>query len=186
MKSSMQLSSISNLFVERERELNSIIGNLQFDDVKTDPAINLTIKQIENKLLLQPVTIGDPKIAEHRTEVRNVPANYLNPIGGPQNFTIVIVDFPYTGSWELFEYRGGGSLTVNTIYSPTGNRISIEVRVSKLDKAEALAQANNEIRTTRELIEMNNPEIVKWSKGMQIRIKGAIESKAKELKEFYQ
>lgn len=186
MISSTQLGSITNLFYERERDLNRIIGNLQFDEVKTDVALNSTIKQIERRLLLEPVSIGEPKIVGNRTEQRQFGPNYINPFGGPQNVIIITVEFTCTGSKELFEYRGGGSLTIDTIYSPSGGQISVEVIVSKMDKAEALAQANDKIRTTKELIKMNNSEIENWSRTMAVKIKSAVESKKIELESLYE
>lgn len=186
MLSSMDLSSISNLFHKKERELNAIIGNLQLEDIKSDPALSSTINRVERSLLLEPVAIGDPRITGHRTEQRNYPPHYNSFFGGLQNITLITVEFPCTGSSELFEYRGSGQLTVGSVYVPSGNQISVEVQVSKVDKAEALAKANDEIRITKELIRMNNSEIVNWSESMKTKIKSEIESKRIELKALYE
>lgn len=181
----MQLKSISTLFDNKERELKKIVENLEYKQIKTDIAFNETIKSLEKKFILEKVEIGEPKIINHRVEERATPPNYRNLYGGPQQFNIVSVAFPCKGSRELFEYRGTGSLTIAQIYPPDGDQIVIEVILDKLDKAAATTGAMSEIRTTKELIKMNNPEIENWSKAMKSKIREILNSKRVELKEFY-
>lgn len=185
MKSTMELSIITDLFQEKEKELKNIVGNLQLDEVKTDEDIRTTAREIENRLLLEPVTIGSAKIVGHRSEQKDMPRSFHNPMGGPQTINTITVEFPCSGSKELFNHRGHGALSIGRIYPPSGDRILVEVTLQQLDKDTALAQANAEIKITKELISMNNPEVDAWAISMKDRIKKAVEHKAKEVRDLY-
>ncbi|MEO7044793.1 MAG: hypothetical protein ABI091_05760, partial [Ferruginibacter sp.] len=74
--STMQLSSLSGLFAEREKELKQLIANLQINEVKDDNKFTATIKRIKQQLLLTPVSIGEPRITGNQAKTQQVPPNY--------------------------------------------------------------------------------------------------------------
>lgn len=184
--STMQLSILDNLFIEKERELKRIIGDLQLIQVKSDSAFDATLNRIKNSILLSPVIIGEPKITGNRQITKQVPPNYQNMWGGPQNRNVISISFPFTGSEELFNHRAGGqSLAMNRIYLPSYRSIDIEVELKDLDKSAALSMATAEIATTRELINQNNPVVENWSIKMIPIIEQMAANKRKELIDFY-
>ncbi|MGI8636062.1 MAG: hypothetical protein ACR2KZ_11740, partial [Segetibacter sp.] len=88
-----------------------------------------------------------------------MPPNYNNLWGGPQTIQVITVEFPYTGSEELFNYRTGESLSMGHIYEPSYRAISVEVQLPQLNKEQALSKAKQEMSITFELIRQNNPNI---------------------------
>jgi hypothetical protein len=182
----MQLHVLDVLFQQREKEVKQLIGNLQINEVKDDKTFEKTVNRIKAQTALTPVTIGEPKIEGNRQETRQVGPNYQQLWGGERAVNIVTVSFPVTGSHELFEYRAsGGSLTMRNIYTPDYNSISMEIQVAALDKAQVLAQANDEISTTKELIAQNNPQAEAWTSRISAQIDSLAAQKRKELIDFY-
>jgi hypothetical protein len=182
----MELHTLDNLFQLRERELRALIGNLQLEMVRDDKRFEATIGNIKEQILLTPATIGEASIHGNRQEARQVRPNYQMMWGGQQDINIVTVNFSVSGSDELFEYRASGSqLTVTSVYTPDYGSISIDIEVPVLDKAQALAKANEEIKTTRTLIEQNNPVVQAWSQRMSQQIESMATQKRKELMDFY-
>ena len=183
--STMQLQVLSNLFMEKEKELKQAVGDLQLNDVKEDSNFKKTVQQIKKQILLQPVTIGEPKITGNQQTTRQVPPNYQNLWGGAQNINVITVEFPCAGSEELFSYRTGESLTIARVYQPSYKSISVEVQLLELNKEQALTKAREEMTTTFELIKQNNPVIERWSAQMEPQVEAALEKKRKELFDFY-
>ncbi|MBS1780448.1 MAG: hypothetical protein JST70_14045 [Bacteroidetes bacterium] len=186
IKHTMQISVLDNLFQQREKEIKHAIGNLSINDVKEDGHFHASINRIKSRAILTPVTIGDPVIKNNRQEMRQVPSNYQMIFGGERAVNIVTVEFPVTGSHELFEYRAnGGSLTLSNVYTPDYNSISMDIEVPALDKVQVMAAASKEINTTRELIAQNNPHAEAWSQQIGNKIDAIASAKRKELLDFY-
>ena len=182
----MQLSSLSGLFVDRERELKQLIANLQINEVKDDNKFTATINRIKQQLLLTPVSIGEPKITGNQAKTQQVPPNYQNMWGGQRTMNVITVEFPFTGSAELFNYRSnGGSLSMHNIYLPSYNSISLDVQLAELNKEKALAKAKEEMATTLEVINQNNPDAERWSATQSVLIEQMADKKRKELLAFY-
>lgn len=175
-KYSMDASVLDNLFIEKKKTLKRMIGNLQIDNVKSDTRFASTVNSIKQAVLLKPVTIGEPRITGNHQKERQVSAHYQNMWGGSQMVNVITVEFSYTGSSELFSYRvSNQSLTVDRIYNPFYN--TIEVKVSQLDKNQALSEAKNKLATTKQLIQQNNSVVEQWSANMENRIQTLAEEK---------
>lgn len=185
-KTIMQLHSLDGLFAEKERELKETIGNLQIGEVKDDNKFTATVKRIKQQILLTPVTIGEPKITGNEQTTRQVPYEHQGMLGPTQSINIITVEFSYTGSRELFDYRSGsGSLTMRRIYEPSYNTIPVEVELKELDKATALSNAKDEMATTLQLIKLNNPDVERWAATQSVLIEQMADKKRKELLDFY-
>lgn len=183
----MQLTSLSNLFTDKQNLLKQTIGNLPLNAIKDDARFKATIARIKTDILLSPVTIGEPKIKSNRQETKKVSPNYQQMWGGQQTVNIITVEFPYTGSSELFKYRGsGGSLILDYIYLPSGSAsIYIDIELEALNKEVALTAASKEIANTINLININNPQVESWSATQSVLIEQMAEQKRKELIELY-
>jgi hypothetical protein len=182
----MQLSIIDNLFIDKNKELTSLVGNLQITDVKEDQPFLVNTKRIKNQILLTPVTFEEPKITTHYQTTREVPPNYQQMWGGTQNINIVTVEFCFEGSEELFEYMPNGvGLTMGRFYQPSGNRVIVEVTVTTLDKAAVIAAAKEKMSATFDLINANNAQAKQWTASKEPVIDTLMAQKRKELNDFY-
>jgi hypothetical protein len=182
----MQLSIIDNLFQQKQNELNQLSGNLQIADVKEDDRFEVTVKRIKQQLLLEPIVFDEPRLNGHYQTTRNVPPNYHNMWGGPQDVFMVSVLFPFTGSPELLSYRPHGlQVPIGHIYQAYGSSIDIELTLIKLDKAEALAKAKEEMHITITFAEANSNQAVQWAVGFEPVIDNTLNLRRKELIAFY-
>lgn len=106
--------------------------------------------------------------------------------GGNLEMFRVTVDFPFSGSSEVLQYRANGqSLSIDNIYQVGGRAITVEVELRQLDKTEALTQAKKLIATTLQLVEQNNPFVRIWSAQIEPDIKEKAKQKRKELLDFF-
>jgi len=182
----MQLSTITNLFIDREKEIKLSINNLQLSEVKTEQSFSSIVHSLKDRFLLTPASIGDARIKDHRQESRHVPIEHQMFYGRTPNFFVVTVQFSVTGSEEVFCYRSnGGSLPITAVHTPEYGALTIEIELQELDKQKVLAEAENEIRTTREIILQNNPTVEAWSARAEVMIDELASQKRKELLEFY-
>lgn len=180
-----QLYSIDNLFSERKKQIVEYLNNLKLVSIKDDNAFRSTMVRIKNSFLLEPVTIGEPKITGNRPLTKQMPPHYQNLWGGPQTFNQITVSFPYTGSSEVFSYRANGSLVISIFYLPSGSSIEVDVLLPQLNKEQALSNARKEMAATIELIKLNNPSVEAWSANMSTFIEEQAVIKRKELLELY-
>ncbi len=135
---------------------------------------------------MTPVTFEEPKITTHYQETRQVSPNYQQMWGGSQNVNIVTVEFPFEGSEELFQYMASGvPLTMGRFYQPSGNRVSIEVTITALDKTAVIAAAKEKMSATFDLINANNTHAKQWSASKDAAIDDLLIKKRKELNDFY-
>ena len=182
----MQLPIIDNLYQQKQRELKQLAGNLQINDVKEDNRFEVTVKRIKQELLPVPITFGEPKLEGHYQTTRNVPPNYQNMWGGSQEVFIVTVSFPFTGSGELLSYTPHGvQVPLGHIYQSYGSTIDIEVELTKLDKAEALAKANENMKTTFAFAAANSQQVGQWAATFKLLIDSTLAARRKELLDFY-
>lgn len=182
------LKSISYLFEEKSQLLKSLINNLKPNDVK-DGYYDQTLDRIKKEVLLTPVTIGEPKIIDHRSEVRQMPANYMNPFPHKKDVTTVSVQFPFEGSRELFSYSPSGysySSSSTGVYQPSSkDSILITVEVDALDKEVTLSKARQQMETTFSLIRQINPSAENWTKSQEPMIEEMLQNRKSELDNFY-
>lgn len=180
------LKTIWELFRTKNQELQDIINNLQINEVKEEKNFLNLQKSIKNQILLHPVLFNDPKIAKHRSEIRNMQPNYLNPFGGQRQITIVEVEFSFEGSRELFGYSPD-SLTYSdpTVYLPIGNTVTVEVIVDRLEKEIVLTEASQKMGLTRSIITSINAQAESWTKSMEQQIEEKLQLKRQELVDFY-
>ena len=184
-KSTFQLQTIRSLFDAKETELKDSIGNLQIGEVKEVNKFTATVKRIKREILLTPVKIGKPKITAHEQVTKPVPQQYQGMWGRSRTVNVIKVQFPYTGSRELFDYRTGESLAMGTIYEPSGGTITVDVELQQLDKAAAISKAKEEMAITFKLIEQNNSDAEQWSAIQTPLIEQMADKKRKELLDFY-
>ena len=174
------------LFQARNNQFSEMINSLKITDVKEEKVLKDTKERIKSQILLTPVLFELPKIVDDRTENRQMGPNYLNPLGGQQQVKIVTVEFPFTGSNELFGVSPDSvSFSDPTIYLPIGNSVPVEIVVEKLDKEEVLQKANKAMSLTKELIKDINPQIEGWSKRMENQIDEHLQAKRQELLDLY-
>ena len=99
---------------------------------------------------------------------------------------MVTVDFPFEGSEELFQYMPSGvGLTMGRFYQPSGNRVSVQVTVTALDKNAVITEAKNKMSATFELINANNTQAKQWTASKEPMIDTLMAQKRKELNDFY-
>jgi len=181
-----QLPIISNLFIQKQKELTQIAGNLQIADVKEDRRFEATVNHLKQQLLLTPIVIGEPKISGHHQTRRNVPPNFQNLMGGVQDVFEITVEFPFSGSSELLGYMPSGiALPVGRIFQTFGNTIDIEVMLTKLDKVEALNTAKQDMSTTLAFVAANNMQAQQWAIKFEPIIINTLNQRRKELTDFY-
>jgi hypothetical protein len=184
--STVQLSTLDNLFLSKENEVKDTIANLTVNEVKEDARFTATVQRIKDQTKLTPVVIGEPKITDNNTITRNVAPNFQDMWGGQRKFEVVTVEFPFTGSEELFNFRASGiALTMGSVYLPSYNTISIDVQLQQLNKDVALNSANSEIALTKELIKQNNPFAEQWNNKINATIDTLAEQRRKQLLELY-
>lgn len=178
---------IMELFRSKHNELQDIINNLKINDVKEDKTFIRTKERIKNQILLQPVRFQEPRVSDHRSELRKMVPNYIDPFGGQRQVTIAEVEFPFEGSEELFGYRPDSvSYSDPTVYLPIGGSVKVEIIIERLDKEAVLLQANREMSLTKNLINDINSQTENWSKSMDRQIDDMLDAKRKELIKFYQ
>lgn len=182
------LQFIDFLFQERKKTLNELVAALQINDVKEDVCFVKTVERIKKQILLTPVTFGEPTISDQYETTRDVPPNSQQMWGGQQKVFNVTVDFPFTGSNELFENApnnvsyGGSSMRV---YQPGYNSVPIEVQITQLDKKIALSEAKRMMETTINMIAKSNPQVTQWNTSIEPVIDGMLNKKREELINFY-
>ncbi len=181
----INLKPLSELYAERRETLYRTLDNLHYSQVDTDVKFDDLISSLTNHLTLTTVTIGEPKIVTHRAETKNEEPNFDNPFGEPRRNIIATVEFEFAGSRELFEYRGSGALRMGTIHTPGVRSITVEVTVLKLDKAEVIKKALDEMSITKELIRVNNEDAPRWNHIITEEVKTNLIKKRQELKDFY-
>ena len=115
-----------------------------------------------------------------------VPPHYQMPIGGQRSINIVTVGYPFTGSEEVFCYRGNGSsLAMASIFLPESNMIEVEVQLPSVTKDAAINAANRSMETTHALIAQNNPDVERWRAQMESKIDALTEQKRKEILDLF-
>ena len=182
------LPNIHNLVIKKEQELNRELGSLRINDVKEDGAFKSTTARIKNLVRLTPVDFGEPVIKNHRSEIKKLSATYNNPWPHEKEVITVAVDFPFTGSPELFSFSPNGMTYGSSdtrVYQPDGNNISIEVEVEQLNKDVTLSKARSAMKTTFSLINQINPQAAQWSLTQEPLIDAELLKKRKELVDFY-
>ena len=176
---------IFELFRLKDRELQEILNNLKIEDVKEEKAFLRTKEKVKAQIIVNPIHFKEPKISNHRSELRNIDP-YINPLGGQRQVTIAEVEFSFDGSPELFGYRPESvSYSDPTVYLPVGKSVKVDVLTERLEKAAVLLQSNQQMRLTFDLINSINTQVESWSKGMEQQIDDRLQIKRKELIEFY-
>src|SRR5690606_3605614 len=114
--------AIQELFDESEELLNEIVDLMKIDEVRSDEAFEKTTEKVRNRLLLTPVSFGEPYIIEDRRGYRG------GSIDGEDCF-VVTVAFPFTGSSEIIGSRPttGDAFPDGHLYKAYGNTVPIEV-----------------------------------------------------------
>jgi len=177
---------IMGLFQQKRNELKDRLENLCVTDVKEDNIFLRTKEAIRNQIILHPVTFQDPVILGHRSEIITDQPNYINPFGGQRRITVVEVQFPFTGSSELFYYRPDSvRYSDPTVYLPDGNTVTVNVLTEQLDKAKVLLSAQQQFGLTKSIINDINSQIVQWGKQIDQEIEQTLGEKRKLLLEFY-
>lgn len=185
IKSTADLRSFSDFETEKNNELKYILGNLKKHDVFDDADFKTKVRAIKDQIIPDTIHIGEPKIKDHRFEQRKMPHSYHHVGGGVQDVNIVTVEFPVTGSPELFNYRTGDRLTVGDIYCTEGASITVDIELHKPEKEAALNDAKHRMSVTYELINQNNAYIDQWAKRMLQGIEQGAARKRKEIFDLY-
>lgn len=185
--STFELGINSQLFESRRRELNQLVGDLKLSEVKEDPQFARTTKRVKDAILLRPVTFQEPRIVDNSQVEKNFPPSYQNLFGGRRLVNVVTVEFKFEGSPELFNYMPSNiSIGGTRVYQPgSGKVITVEVELSILDKALALNNAKEQMKTTFDIIDANNGQAQQWSASMESVIESALAAKRKELIYLY-
>lgn len=183
----MQLTVLDNLFLQREKALREAINLLTLNEVKEEFNLVETKKHIAKSILPNPVFIDKPRIVSDYSIERPGFPSPLNPLGRPQSVKIVVVEFPFIGSMELFDYSpNGGGLPIRNIYQPSSaNTILIEIEMEQIDKVRTLAKAEEKMLTTRSLINRNNQQLSTWTAITTLKIEKMIEERRTELLKLY-
>lgn len=185
----LALPRINDLFLSKEKQLNTMVGNLQVKDVKNDSDYNTAVAKIKKEILLTPVSFQDPEIKGHRTGERSVGASYEYPWPRTKSFLIVTVNFSFTGSSELFQFAPNSltfSSTDTGVYQPDYNNvITVSVQVNELDKDQVKSRAREMMSTTFSLINQINPFADQWSLTKGPLIDELLRQKRKEILDFY-
>ena len=184
-----QLQINSELFSDKQRELNSLVGNLSLNDVKDDEQFIRSTKKIKDAILLRPVTFHDPKITNNYQIEKTFQASYQDMWGGKKLVNIITVEFSFDGSPELFNYSPNNlsysSSSNMRVYQPYGNAISVEVELFTLEKERALSEARKQMEMTFGVINGNNLQAQQWSNSIEQNIDHLLAIKRKELLDLY-
>lgn len=169
-----QLPFLSNLFSEKQKQLQLAVDALQLEDVQTDEAFKVTTERIKREILLTPVEFGEPAPIKHASFDGN-------------RRHIVRVNIPFTGSSEIFGYYPDnvGYTSNDIIIIPDDNGLSVEIPTVALNKEEVIQKANNEIQSTKAMIQQSNGVVERWHESTNIRIDNLLDYKRKELINFY-
>jgi len=178
------LQNLSELKKERESMINFLINNLKLIDVKENKTFDYTTQEIKKKILLTPVTIGEPSLVDYKFEERPLTQIQMLNGGNPNHYLHKII-FIFTGSADLFHYtpESGFSFTSSDhgIIEPEANALWVEVDLPELNPNQALAEARQLLRMNFEFIEKNNASIKQWLKVTEKRIDEQLQQKRIEL-----
>lgn len=180
-----QLPVIDDLFRERNQQFVTVLKNLKLKDVETDEALAKTSERIKQDILLSPVHIGEPRIIDNFQETRPIPA-HIGLGSTLREVEVVVVNFPFKGSSEIFGYIAAGVTYVDRgVAQPENNELNVEVELGRLDKEEALSQARKTMENTLSIINQNNPHVLAWHDGFIIRLGMELKRRQKELLDLY-
>lgn len=170
-----------NLSTKIDEEINS----LKHSDLKTEEGFAAVLKRLQQKVDLNPVEFSKPEIVDHRTEEKQVRANYYSPIGGTIKTNIITVKVGYQGSEELFKYKPNGfSFTSNNIpvvHQPAGDAVYLDIEHGDLgDKDGILKKVQDQMSVTYDAISSNNNYV---NEGWRAMMKSSVEQKLTQYKQ---
>lgn len=180
------LQHINDLYDAKKEELKELINDLKIADVKTDEAFKATTKRIKKKMMLSEVIFGEPKVTKLESGTRTVPGHYGNFLGGSQDVHEITVEFPFTGSAELFEYMPDREMIpAGVAYQPSGNKINVEVTLKEMNKEKAISEAKSEMESTFAIIKGNNVQGGDWWQRNESFVDSALIKRRDELIAFF-
>lgn len=180
----MRGTTRTDLFREREEELEHELNDLQWDDVQEDDAFERTKEAIKSRILLEEVDISydGPELKDHEatTEER----------GGHQfPAQTFYIEFPFSGSPELFAYMPEGATIPGTrIYQPDPDEDVVPIEVTQENEPsrdKVLEEAKSHIKPTIALLNKANEQVREWNRTMEERIDQRAEAKREQLRELY-
>ncbi|MCI3935614.1 hypothetical protein MQX03_00265 [Chryseobacterium aahli] len=165
-------------------------NNIQYAEIDTPEKREEKLKEIKQKLLWQEVTIGDFNVVANRSETIPVAPSFSNPFNGQTaNVNIITVEAKITGNPELFDYSPQAirfsSNMDNNIYQPIGDKITLEIQSSTLDKKFILTEAKKKMTMTEYVIENNNKFITDYNRSFENTIEERFDQKADEIIDLY-
>jgi len=181
------LPLLQTLFESRRRALNAAIGQLHPEDFKTATAASTTAARLQSQFQLQPVVLGEPEIMRDEEIVVDL-APGQSIFGLKSKAYLVDVEYPFTGSPELLGHAPTNvSFGGNTrVYKPGyGRSIPITVQVSRLERAVALAAAEEKMQATRSLIAANAAQANAWSAEVEREIADGLARRKNDLDALY-
>lgn len=183
----LELPIINNLFHERKKELDRLISNLKIEQVKEDSVFENTVKNIKSKILLTAVTLGEPSVKGHTPLEKPRNSFQIELLGGAKQGNVIQVEFPFTGSKEMFAYMPENvSIPMGTVYQPSFNSLVVDVTLyGELNKDRAIGEANAEMNSTFAIVDGNNTQATQWSERQEPIIDSMAAQKRKELLDFY-
>lgn len=175
----------SELKRQRETGINSLINNLKIDDVKDNDKFAKTATQIKNTILLRKVEFGEPKFVDYEFEDRPLSMQQQLIGGISPNHYIHEIEFPFTGSTELFDHTPENGFSFSSsdrgLILPDYNSLTVYVDLPELNPTRAVAEARSLLSMTMQFVNSNNASLESWTVSVGQRIDQLLQQKREEL-----
>jgi hypothetical protein len=174
---------------ERENRINNLINIIKIHDVREDASFEKTTLRIKNEILLPPIIIGEGKFINY--EFREIPLSFNQQVlgMGNKNHYLHQVEFPFTGSKELFSHIPETGFSYSSsdrgIILPGANYITVIVDLPEINPQKSISEANNLLNMTLQFVNGNNLSIQSWNTYIEQKIDNELTKKREALMEIF-
>lgn len=178
------LTPISELKIERESKINTLINNLKIGEVKDEAKFIETSERIKNSILLTPIVFGEPKFIDHEFEEIALTMQQQLIGGMSRNHYYHRVSFPFTGDREIFSYQPESfsySSSDKGLIIPHSNNLTVNVDLPELNPDRAVSEGKNMLSMTMQFVSGNNASLQSWTVVVSQTIDEQLRVKREEL-----
>jgi hypothetical protein len=182
------LPRLADLLLQRENQMKELIGDMKYDDVKTDLIYEKTKANIAGSTLFQEIAFGDSSLIDHDSITR--PLSFEEQVLGTNPTSVYHrIRVEFTGSTELATHRPdsyGYSSSDRGILTPEDDEhFEVIVKLNTLNKDQALKSASHQLNLTRSLIDSNNEVVKTWNVKMLEILSKLADEQRKKLTDAY-
>lgn len=175
------------LIRQKEEQLSRNIVNLRIIDVLDSDHFSWLKQELKRIVLIKPVVFGKPALSTHHPVVKR--GQLLGRLRGKlQSIYTHVVQFPFTGSSELFCCMPDPQIICGDetgIFKPSGNCVLVDIGLPFQPAEEVISEASVMVALTRQIISQNNDIVAAWTHSIEQRIEGEMDAKRHELLQLY-